>query len=179
MGRRQDPAMMEFHGFVLDGVNYSDASVASLIIDANHKYLKWPELLLTAEEDDDVSSIPRERKIRRAIQNYYEWLSKNGMRDELRVAQHARAGVMVDELDDLTRDLVKEANRSPRGSMDSERIKNKIRAVEIRMKAIQTVATYHDPSKWRIVDTVKENGEIARIVIEQKLADALLKPLRK
>jgi len=91
------------------------------------------------------------------------------------VAQHKRAGVMVDELDDLTRDLVREASRSPRGNMDSERIKNKIRAVEIRMKAIQTVVTYHDPSKWRIVDAVEESGNQSRIVIEQKLADALSK----
>lgn len=179
MGRHPATDMMEFHEFVLDGVNHSDASVASLIIDANHKFLKWPELLLTAEEDDDAASIPRERKIRRAIQNYYEWCSKHGTRDELRVAQHKRAGVMVDELDDLTRDLVREAGRTPRGSWDSDRIKNKIRAVEIRMKAIQTVVTYHDPSKWRIVDLTEESGKQSRIVIEQKLADALLKPLRK
>ena len=172
---KADPLMLDVHSFVIDGVNHSDASVASLIVDANHKYLKWPELLLTSEEDDDTASIPRERKIRRAIQNYYEWLSHHGMRDELRVAQHKRAGVMVDELDDLTRDLVREASRSPRGNMDSERIKNKIRAVEIRMKAIQTVVTYHDPSKWRIVDAVEENGNQSRIVIEQKLADALSK----
>ena len=110
-GRHPAPDMMEFHEFVLDGVNHSDASVASLIIDANHKFLKWPELLLTAEEDDDAASIPRERKIRRAIQNYYEWCSKHGTRDELRVAQHKRAGVMVDELDDLVAGRCGEALR--------------------------------------------------------------------